>query len=71
MDGVCKLGPLVALYAGDPKLMEYAETMVRITQDNEIAVKYALAGNAHSPPLSFASHSPHPRLEAMHLPHLE
>ncbi|XP_038055516.1 crystallin J1A-like [Patiria miniata] len=44
MDGVCKISPLVALYAGDPKLMEYVETVVRITQNNDIAVRFALAG---------------------------
>ncbi|XP_022098938.1 crystallin J1A-like isoform X2 [Acanthaster planci] len=44
MDGVSKLGPLVALYAGDPKLMECVEAVTRVTQDNDIAVKFTLAG---------------------------
>ncbi len=44
VDSMSKVGPLVALYAGDPKLMSYVESTVRVTQDNDIAVKYALAG---------------------------
>ncbi|XP_071787461.1 crystallin J1A-like [Asterias amurensis] len=44
VDSLSKVGPLVALYAGDPKLMSYVESTVRVTQDNDIAVKYAQAG---------------------------
>ena len=41
-DGFCKVAPLVALHAGDPKLSEMVEKMVRVTQDNELAVSCSL-----------------------------
>ena len=52
-DGFVKVAPLVALYAGDPKLPEMVEKMVRVTQDNDLAVACSVAGNTmlqHAPP---------------------
>ncbi|XP_067889082.1 selenoprotein J isoform X2 [Heterodontus francisci] len=46
MDGVAKVAPLVALYAGDPKLPQYVEEAVRITQDDNLAVKCSIAAAA-------------------------
>ncbi|XP_051882437.1 selenoprotein J [Pristis pectinata] len=46
MDGVAKVAPLVALYAGDPELPQYVEQAVRVTQDDDLAVKCSVAAAA-------------------------
>ncbi|XP_067841631.1 selenoprotein J [Heptranchias perlo] len=43
MDGVVKVAPLVALYAGDPKLPQLVEQTVRVTQDDNLAVECSIA----------------------------
>ena len=43
-DGFCKVAPLVALYAGDPKLPEVVEDMVRVTQDSDLSVACSVGG---------------------------
>ncbi|XP_043548509.1 selenoprotein J isoform X2 [Chiloscyllium plagiosum] len=43
MDGVAKVAPIVALYAGDPKLPQYVEEVVRVTQDDNLAVQCSIA----------------------------
>lgn len=43
MDGVTKLAPLVALYAGRPEMLEKVEKVVRVTQNNDICVAGTLA----------------------------
>ncbi|XP_048388048.1 selenoprotein J [Stegostoma tigrinum] len=46
MDGVAKIAPVVALYAGDPKLAQYVEEAVRVTQDDNLAVQCSIAAAA-------------------------
>uniref|UniRef100_UPI00398E6429 selenoprotein J isoform X2 n=1 Tax=Pristiophorus japonicus TaxID=55135 RepID=UPI00398E6429 len=46
MDGVAKIAPLVALYAGDPRLPQLVEEAVRVTQDDNLAVKCSIAATA-------------------------
>ncbi|XP_038674818.1 selenoprotein J [Scyliorhinus canicula] len=46
MDGVAKIAPIVSLYAGNPKLPQYVEEMVRITQDDNLSVKCSIAAAA-------------------------
>ncbi|XP_078063971.1 selenoprotein J, partial [Mustelus asterias] len=46
MDGVAKIAPIVSLYAGNPKLPQYVEEVVRITQDDNLAVKCSIAAAA-------------------------
>ncbi|CEM20425.1 unnamed protein product [Vitrella brassicaformis CCMP3155] len=41
MDGVAKVAPMVALYAGKPELLTAVEEMVRVTQQDPIAVECA------------------------------
>ena len=36
----------MALYAGDAKLLEIVEDVVRVTQDNDIAVACAVGGTS-------------------------
>ena len=43
IDCVAKIAPLVAMYAGHPKLLFHAEDAIRMTQDNDIAVSIGLA----------------------------
>lgn len=43
MDGVTKLAPVVALYAGRPEMLERVEAAVRVTQDNDMCVAVTLA----------------------------
>ena len=38
------MAPLVALYAGDPKLPEVVEEMVRVTQDSDLSVACSVGG---------------------------
>lgn len=43
MDCVAKLAPIVAMYAGHPDLLVYVEQIVRMTEDNDVAVAIGLA----------------------------
>ncbi len=43
MDGLAKISPLVALYAGRDDMLEEAEEAIRVTQDDDITVVVALA----------------------------
>ncbi|KAJ8011097.1 hypothetical protein DPEC_G00054650 [Dallia pectoralis] len=43
-DGVAKLAPIVACYAGKPDLLEKVEEAVRVTQTNDACVAETLAG---------------------------
>ncbi|XP_028396819.1 crystallin J1A-like [Dendronephthya gigantea] len=42
IDGVTKLAPLVAMYAGHPDLLFHVEDVIRMTQDDDMAVVSAL-----------------------------
>ncbi|CAB1326815.1 unnamed protein product [Coregonus sp. 'balchen'] len=42
-DGIAKLAPIVALYAGKPDLLEKVEEAVRVTQNNDACVAETLA----------------------------
>ncbi|KAM9459335.1 crystallin J1A-like [Salvelinus alpinus] len=42
-DGIAKLAPIVALYAGKPDLLEKIEEAVRVTQNNDACVAETLA----------------------------
>uniref|UniRef100_A0A0G4FX76 ADP-ribosylglycohydrolase n=1 Tax=Chromera velia CCMP2878 TaxID=1169474 RepID=A0A0G4FX76_9ALVE len=44
MDGVAKLAPLVALYAGSPRMLQVVEECVRVTQEDQEAVDSARVG---------------------------
>ncbi|XP_028290474.1 crystallin J1A-like [Gouania willdenowi] len=43
MDGVTKLAPVVALYAGKPEMLEKVEEAMRVTQNNDMCVAVTLA----------------------------
>ncbi|CAB4021204.1 Hypothetical predicted protein [Paramuricea clavata] len=43
IDGVTKIAPLVAMYAGHPDLLFHVEDVTRMTEDNDIAVAIGLA----------------------------
>ncbi|XP_013382274.1 crystallin J1A-like [Lingula anatina] len=43
-DGHSKVAPIVALYAGRPELRTMVEEIVRVTQDDNTPVEYAIAG---------------------------
>lgn len=43
MDGVTKLPPVVAIYAGRPEMLEKVEAAVRVTQNNDACVAVTLA----------------------------
>ncbi|KAL4635907.1 crystallin J1A-like [Arapaima gigas] len=43
IDGVTKLAPLVALYAGKPEMLEKVEDATRVTQNNDMCVAITLA----------------------------
>lgn len=43
MDGVAKLAPIVAFYAGKPEMLEKVEAAVRVTQNNDACVAETLA----------------------------
>jgi ADP-ribosylglycohydrolase len=45
-DAVTRLPPLVALYAGDPRLMDLTAAVTRVTQDSAAAVAWACAAAA-------------------------
>lgn len=43
-DAFSKIAPIVVLFAGKPELKQIVETLTRVTQDDELAVNYAIAG---------------------------
>ncbi len=43
-DGYAKVAPLVALYAGKDDMASVIEEVIRVTQDNDLAVQSALVG---------------------------
>ncbi|KAJ4925261.1 hypothetical protein JOQ06_017996 [Pogonophryne albipinna] len=43
MDGVTKLAPVVAMYAGRPEMLEKVEKAIRVTQNNDMCVAVTLA----------------------------
>lgn len=43
MDGVTKLAPVVAMYAGRPEMLEKVEKAMRVTQNNDMCVAVTLA----------------------------
>ncbi|KAG5286307.1 hypothetical protein AALO_G00013390 [Alosa alosa] len=43
IDGIAKLAPIVALYAGKPDMLEKVEDAVRVTQNNDLCVAETLA----------------------------
>lgn len=43
MDGVTKLAPVVAMFAGRPKMLEKVESAIRVTQSNDMCVAVTLA----------------------------
>jgi hypothetical protein len=45
-DCIARLVPLVSMFAGDPRLMEFTAAATRVTQDTVTAVAWACAGAA-------------------------
>lgn len=43
IDGIAKLAPIVAFYAGKPEMLEKVEDAVRVTQNNDACVAETLA----------------------------
>lgn len=43
IDGITKLAPLVALYAGRAEMLEKVEKAIRVTQNNNMCVAVTLA----------------------------
>lgn len=43
IDGVAKLAPIVAFYAGKPEMLERVEEATRVTQNNDMCVAVTLA----------------------------
>lgn len=43
MDGVTKLAPVVAAFAGKPEMLEKVEKAIRVTQNNDMCVAATLA----------------------------
>lgn len=43
IDGIAKLAPIVAFYAGKPEMLEKVEAAVRVTQNNDACVAETLA----------------------------
>lgn len=43
MDGIAKLAPIVAFYAGKPEMLDKVEAAVRVTQNNDACVAETLA----------------------------
>lgn len=43
IDGVTKIAPVVAMYAGRPEMLEKVEKAIRVTQNNGICVAVTLA----------------------------
>uniref|UniRef100_A0A8C4STQ8 Selenoprotein J n=1 Tax=Erpetoichthys calabaricus TaxID=27687 RepID=A0A8C4STQ8_ERPCA len=44
IDGISKLAPIVAMYAGKPELLEKVEQATRVTQNDDVCVSLTLAG---------------------------
>ncbi|KAI4807001.1 hypothetical protein KUCAC02_017781 [Chaenocephalus aceratus] len=51
MDGVTKLAPVVAMYAGRPEMLEKVEKAIRVTQNNDMCVAVTLAAASAYPPV--------------------
>lgn len=43
IDGITKLAPVVAFYAGQGDMLEKVEKVIRVTQNNDICVAVTLA----------------------------
>lgn len=43
IDGIAKLAPIVAFYAGKPEMLEKVEDAVRVTQNDDACVAETLA----------------------------
>ena len=43
IDGIAKMAPIVAFYAGKPDMLEKVEQAVRVTQNNDACVTETLA----------------------------
>ncbi|XP_022609880.1 crystallin J1B-like isoform X2 [Seriola dumerili] len=43
MDGVTKLAPVVAMFAGQPQMLEKVEKAIRVTQNNDMCVAVTMA----------------------------
>lgn len=43
IDGIAKLAPIVAFYAGQPDMLDKVEQAVRVTQNNDECVAETLA----------------------------
>lgn len=43
IDGIAKLAPIVAFYAGKPDMLEKVEQAIRVTQNNDACVAETLA----------------------------
>ncbi|KAE8280039.1 Crystallin J1A [Larimichthys crocea] len=50
MDGVTKLAPVVAMYAGRPEMLDKVEKAMRVTQNNDMCVAVTLAAASSHPP---------------------
>lgn len=48
MDGITKLAPVVALYAGRPEMLERVEDAIRVTQNNDMCVAVTLVAARYS-----------------------
>lgn len=51
MDGVTKLAPVVAMYAGRPEMLEKVELAMRVTQNNDMCAAVTLAAARQETPL--------------------
>lgn len=51
IDGIAKLAPIVAFYAGQPDMLEKVEQAIRVTQNNDecVAETLAAARSGHLP----------------------
>ena len=43
IDGIAKMAPVVAFYAGKPEMLEKVEEAIRVTQNNDTCVAETLA----------------------------
>lgn len=55
IDGIAKLAPIVAFYAGQPDMLEKVEQAIRVTQNNDECVAETLAAvrSGHLPAHQF------------------
>lgn len=51
MDGVTKMAPVVAMFAGMPEMLEKVETAIRVTQNNDMCVAMTLAAARYCRPI--------------------